>query len=239
MLTLLDMLGLSMNSPKHMLRHSKMALVVLLINICWLPALLSADIRCATVNMELLIVSYHQAAKEAEMLMKKQLKYRKELISLQQKRKQLEQSIKELSKKILQLETPPPKGSDIRNEYNTLVGEYQAMGKDLQELKQTHIRNIEKKLYQAATKSLHDIQAAVHQYAHEYGYQWVIDTSGASNTGMSPLIYARNAQDITKEVISFLNKDAPAETKKDGAKASSTGGNATSDENTAPATAEP
>ena len=56
---------------------------------------------------------------------------------------------------------------------------------------------------------------------------------------MSPLIYARNAQDITKEVISFLNKDAPAETKKDGAKASPTGGNATSDENTAPATAEP
>ena len=199
----------------HMESFRKMVLrlLVLLMCISWLPTSLSADIRCATVNIELLLSKYDKAMDQSKALTAKLLKYRQELLTLQQRRKEMGQNIKDMGKKILQLDTPPPKGSDLRNEYNALNSEYQSLGKDIKELENEHIKTIRMDLSMSARKSLDEIQAAVQQYAREKGYQWVIETSGASNTRISPLIYAKNATDITEEMIPILNKDEPVKGK--------------------------
>ena len=179
--------------------------------ICWLPTSLSADIRCATVNIDMIIARYQKHAEEAKILKDQLIKSRLELTILREKRKEVNGSIRELAKKILKLATPPPRDSDIRNEYNTLISRHQSLGKDIEELERENIRTLEKDLSVMARKSQNEIQAVIDQYAREKGYQWVIEKSGRSNTGISPLIYARNAPDITREIISVLNKDAPAE----------------------------
>lgn len=186
-----------------------MILALLSGGICCLPAPLSAEVRCATVNVQLLVVTYHKVAKEAKVLKAERIKLEQDLTALQEKRKEVSKTVSDLGQKILQMETPPPRGSDIRNEYNTLVSEYNALGKDIGELTQVRIREVERKLFHATTKSLKEIQAAIHDYAREQGYHWVIDTSGTTNTGVPPLVYARDAPDITSELAGILNKDAP------------------------------
>ena len=193
---------------------SKMVPIFLvLMSICCLPTSLSADIRCATVNMELLLPKYDKSLNQIKALKAKLLKYRQDKMTLEKRRQEMGQTIKDMGKKILQLATPPPKGSDLRNEYNALNSEYRSLGKDIQELESEHIITIRMELTMMSRKSLDEIQAAVQQYAREKGYQWVIETSGASNTRISPLIYAKNATDITEEMIPILNKDEPVKGK--------------------------
>ena len=187
-------------------------------SISWLPISLSADIRCATVNIELLLSKYDKAMNQSKALTATLLKYKQDQLTLQQRRKEIGQTIKDMGKKILQLETPPPKGSDLRNEYNTLNSEYQSLGKDIKELENEHIKTIRRDLSMSARKSLDEIQVAVQQYAREKGYQWVIETSGYSNTRISPLIYAKKAADITEEMIPIINKDEPANSKEQASK---------------------
>jgi Skp family chaperone for outer membrane proteins len=188
-----------------------MLLALLVGGIGCLPASLSAELRCATVNMPFIVINYHKHIERAEILDAELNKHKQDRTALAEKRAEVDYAARELGQKILQMETPPPKGSDIRNEYNRLVGELNALGKDIRELGQNQIRIAEKNLYEAVTKSHHEIQAVISQYAREQGYQWVIDTGGVSNTGMSPLLYARNAQDITREILDILNKEgAPA-----------------------------
>ena len=67
------------------------------------------------------------------------------------------------------------------------------------------------KLAQSTRQLLDEIQQVIHQYAKDNGYHWIIDTSGVSNTQVSPLIYARDSTDVTEPILAILNKKAAKE----------------------------
>jgi Skp family chaperone for outer membrane proteins len=176
--------------------------------VCWAPSAL-ATIRCATVDIEFLLQNYHKAQQASKDLTTKQQKYRQIQMKLLERRNQVGKDISEMGNKILKMNAPPSKDSDIRKEYEELVSRYRSLGKDLEEVTKNYKQSLKKNLSITAPKSLNEIQSAIRQYARDHGYHWIIETSGESNSRLSPLIYARNAPDITREILPIINKDAP------------------------------
>ncbi|MBT8045248.1 MAG: OmpH family outer membrane protein [Verrucomicrobiae bacterium] len=172
-----------------------------------------AEIRCATVDLEMLLSQYHKAQKDSESLLEKRKEYMQQQVKLHHKRKKLENPIKALIVKI-RAETQPSEQKDaLIRDYEKLIGEYRSLSQDIKDLESGHVKTIKEQLKAATHRSLDEIQLAIHEFAREKGYHWIIDTSGNSNTKISPLIYAKDAPDVTEEILSVINKDAPEKNK--------------------------
>ncbi len=58
---------------------------------------------------------------------------------------------------------------------------------------------------------LETIRSVVREISEEGGYDYVFEKGGKTSSQIAPLIYIRNATDLTDLVIKTLNKDAPPE----------------------------
>ncbi|MGB0776354.1 MAG: OmpH family outer membrane protein, partial [Akkermansiaceae bacterium] len=111
--------------------------------------------------------------------------------------------------KIRSKETTAEEQKNLAQEYDDLVSQHRALTKDIQEQDREKITAIKSKLATETRILLDEITKVTNAYAKEKGYTWVIETSGVSNTQISPLVYAKGTIDITEEVLAILNKDAP------------------------------
>lgn len=169
----------------------------------------TADIKAATIDVNKLLTEYHVAKKEISILQAKRNEYAAER---EERQKTLKEVVNKLTAVITKLKNkaiPEAKRKDLTEEYEDLISQYNALDKDLKEsdLDQTNITK--EKMAKATRRLLDEIQKIIKQHAKNNGYHWIIDTSGVSNTQVSPLVYARNAKDITNEVLAILNKNAP------------------------------
>ena len=173
------------------------------------------DIKCATVDADKLLTEYHVAKKEISVLQVERDKYIKERDKRSQTLKEVETKIKGLITKLRDKAMPETERTTLTEEYEDLVSQYNAISKDLKESDLDQISEIKSKIAKATRKLLDEIHVVIRQYAKDNKYHWVIDTSGVTNTQISPLIYARQTTDITEEILTILNKDAPAEEESD------------------------
>lgn len=58
---------------------------------------------------------------------------------------------------------------------------------------------------------LADVRAVVQKIGEGEDYDYIFEMSGKTSSQIAPLIYIRDATDITDQVIAVLNKDKPAE----------------------------
>ena len=93
-----------------------------------------------------------------------------------------------------------------RDQAQKLHDQYKSLEQAIAELENLHLKQSKKDLRQLLESSLEKIHATVEQHAKDHQYHWVIDSSGRSNSTISPLIYAKDAEDITAEVLKTLNK---------------------------------
>jgi Skp family chaperone for outer membrane proteins len=56
--------------------------------------------------------------------------------------------------------------------------------------------------------SLDRIHAAAQKLGADKGYDWVLDSSGNTNTGLPLVLYAKDAKDLTDELTSSLSATA-------------------------------
>ncbi|MCP5538055.1 MAG: OmpH family outer membrane protein [Akkermansiaceae bacterium] len=169
----------------------------------------SADIKSATVNVNKLITEYHVAKKEISALQGERDEYVKEREERQKALKGVEDKLKALFAKLRDKAMPKAERDNLDEEKEDLVSQYNALTKDLKESDLGQINQTKEKLAAATRRLLDEIQIVIHQYAKDNGYHWIIDTSGVSNTQISPLVYAKDAKDVTEEILAILNKDAP------------------------------
>ncbi len=169
----------------------------------------SAQIKAATVDVNKLIVEYHVAKKEISALQAERDAYVKERVERQKSLKEVEDKLRAIFAKLRNKAMPKAERVNLDEQREELVSQHNALTKDLQESDRGQADQTKEKLAETSKRLLREIQQVIHQYAKDNGYQWIIDTSGTSNTQISPLVYARNAKDVTEELLAILNKDAP------------------------------
>jgi len=171
----------------------------------------AGEIKCATVNMDKLLSKYHIAKKELSILQVEKYQYEEDNQKLIQEINRTESQLKSLISKLRQKDLSESERDEFLRKYDNLTEQYQALNKALQGSHQDLLREINTKRAKAKNQSMEKISTAVNKYAKAQKYQWVIDTSGHSSTRISPLVFARDATDITDEILAVLNKDAPKE----------------------------
>lgn len=87
-----------------------------------------------------------------------------------------------------------------RQEAQTLQEEFQIFDAEKK-------KEINRKMVLSMRSSLEKINAAARRISQEKGFEGTFDSSGNSNTGVPVILYAKNAEDITEDVIAVL-KDA-------------------------------
>lgn len=176
----------------------------------------TADIKAATVDVNQLMADYHVVHKQISMLKAERDEYAKERDDHTKSLKEVVVKLKPIIAKLKDKTLLQAARDVATEEYEDLVSQHSALSKDLKESDMGQVKDIKEKLAVATRALLDEIQVVIHQYAKDNGYQWIIDTSGVTNTQISPLVYIKDAKDVTAEVLAVLNKDAPKE--EDGAK---------------------
>ena len=171
----------------------------------------NADIKSATVDVNILITKYHVAKKKISALQAERSTYVKEREERQKALKEVEDKLKAIIAKLRDKAMPKAERDNLDEEREDLVSQYNALNKDLKESDLGQINETKQKLAEATRLLLDEIQIVIHQYAKDNGYHWIIDTSGVSNTQISPLVYAKDSKDVTDGILTILNKDEPKE----------------------------
>lgn len=169
----------------------------------------TANIKSATVDVNILIKEYHLAKKEISVLQVERDKYAQERQERQKALSEVEEKLRTIFTKLRDKAMPKSERGNLNEESEDLLSQYNALTKDLKESDQGQINETKKKHAEATHRLLDEIQKVIHQYAKDNGYHWIIDVSGVSNTQISPLVYAKNSKDVTDEILAILNKDAP------------------------------
>ena len=171
----------------------------------------TADIKSATVDVNKLLTEYHVSKKKISALQAERNKYTEAREERQKSLNEVADKIKTLITKLRNKAMPQSEHDNLTEEYEDLVSQYKALNKDLEESDLDQTKKTKEKLAQSTRELLDEIQQVIHQYAKDNGYHWIIDTSGVSNTQISPLIYARDSTDVTEPILAILNKKTPNE----------------------------
>jgi Skp family chaperone for outer membrane proteins len=118
----------------------------------------------------------------------------------------------ELRKKALE-ENPPKIDAETRKrlvrEYTVKFHEAKSVREDFESFRAERVREIDSEAVAGMKQRLAIIHSTAEQIAKEEGYDWVLDASGNTNTGMPLLLYAKKANDLTDRVLAALG---PAQT---------------------------
>ncbi|MGE9269731.1 MAG: OmpH family outer membrane protein [Verrucomicrobiales bacterium] len=172
-------------------------------------AVQAVEFKCATVDVNKLLTQYHVANQKLESFKAERAKYDQEREKRMEALTEVETKLKDLISKIRNKAMPKTERNALMEEYQNLVSQHNALSKDLQESDREQVQEIKKKMAHSTRQLLDEIHSVVKSYAKQNNYTWIIDTSGLSNTQISPLVYARNPTEVTEEILVLLNKDAP------------------------------
>ncbi|MEK7953832.1 OmpH family outer membrane protein [Luteolibacter soli] len=113
----------------------------------------------------------------------------------------------ELRKKALE-ENPPKIDAETRKrlarEYAVKLQEAKSLLEDFEGFRADRMREIETDAVEGMKQRLAVIQSTAEQMAKQEGYDWVLDASGNTNTGLPLLLYAKKAHDLTDRVLASL-----------------------------------
>lgn len=174
------------------------------------PAPAQADeFKTMTVDINKLYNEYHVTQSQMAVLKTEQDAFNKERMQRQKAITEVTDKLKAIILKLRDKAMPKVEKNNLTEEYEELASQYQALNKDSRESDREKLRETKEKITVVRSKGLNDIGKVIRKYAKDNGYHWVIETSGVSNTQISPLVYAKNSVDKTAELLAIINKDAP------------------------------
>lgn len=172
----------------------------------WMPFTAAADTRCATVNADEILKNYKKANDQRKALLAKRDQHDQRLATLVARRSKVSEAMASLREEILKQAKTIEARETYRDRADKLVNQYQSLERAINEIENLHLKQAKIDLSIFIQTSLGEIHAMIHQYARDHQYDWIIDTSGRSSSTISPLIYARDAEDITDKISERINQ---------------------------------
>ncbi len=167
------------------------------------------DLKFATVDMKRLLKDYYRTEVAQQELNEKQALLTKANNEKQKQIQELEEEINTLRK---QFEDPSLNEAKKREIYEQLQLKQQegiAMSRSLKEYLDRKRRQVQEEMQRQMRGILEEITKLLEEKAKAEDYDYVFDKSGNSTTQVPVLLYAKDAADMTEELLKELNKDAP------------------------------
>ncbi len=189
-----------------MLSKRFLHLIAFVLLSAWMPFTAAADTRCATVNADELLENYKKANDQRKALLAKRDQHKQRLATLVSRRTKVSESMASLREEIIKQAETSEARETYRDRADKLVNQYQSLNRAINEIENLHLIQAKKDLSTLIQSSLNEIHTMIRQYARDHQYDWIIDTSGRSSSTISPLIYARDAEDITDKISEHINQ---------------------------------
>ena len=172
----------------------------------------TADIKIAVVDLSKAFDQYYKTKDAQARLKEKQDGYQKEIQDLindyQRMGGEAETLDKGASAQTLSAQARQDKATALTAKKQDLVN----LGNKIQEMKVERTREINEELFRRHKEIVDEISKVITDYSGPQGYDLVIDKSSASAaSGVSLVLYnSSKLIDITTDIITILNKSAPA-----------------------------
>lgn len=98
----------------------------------------------------------------------------------------------------------------LTRDYAVKLQEAKSLLEDFESFRTERVREIDTEAVAGMKQRLAIIQSTAEQFAKEEGYDWVLDASGNTNTGLPLLLYAKKSNDLTNRVLAALGPAQPA-----------------------------
>ncbi|RME70477.1 MAG: OmpH family outer membrane protein [Verrucomicrobia bacterium] len=167
------------------------------------------EIKLVTVSVGRAYDSYWKTKENQQKLADAQSKAQEQVNQLQ---KELEGLVAELKKKEEESKNTALSESARKRaeeEAREMFQNIRAKEQEAQQFVQNTQRSLQMRQQNHRDLMLEEINNVILDIAKEKGATLVLDTSGPTAIGISAILYADEAYDITDEVIAELNKDAP------------------------------
>jgi outer membrane protein len=177
-------------------------------------SLASADLKIAVVDLSKAFDQYYKTQDAQKLLKAKQDTYQKEIqdkITTYQHMGEEAQALdKAANDPTLSTAARQDKATALNAKKQDLVN----LGNQIQEDKVERTREIQEELFRRHKEIVDEISKIISDYSGPQGYDLVIDKSNASAaSGVSIVLYnSSKLIDITTDIITLLNKTAPAST---------------------------
>ena len=153
-----------------------------------------------------ILKNYKKANDQRKDLLAKRDQHDQRLATLVARRTKVSEAMASLREEILKQAETTEAREIYRGRADKLVNQYQSLERAINEIENLHLKQAKIDLSIFIQTSLGEIHAMIHQYARDHQYDWIIDTSGRSSSTISPLIYARDAEDITDKILQHINQ---------------------------------
>lgn len=123
--------------------------------------------------------------------------------------------LKTLQAEIQKADTTP--GTDLgqkdklAREYEIKRNTFESIQRDFETFRDEQNLEINRKMVVLMRASLDRISAEAKALGAKKGFDWVIDSSGNTNTGVPLVLYAKDAPDLTDEIVTTLSPSTPTE----------------------------
>lgn len=98
----------------------------------------------------------------------------------------------------------------LEREYAIKSREANSLRADFESFHDERTREINAEMVAGMKERLLQIRATAEKIGRDDGFDWILDSSGGTNTGVPLLLYAKKANDITDRVIAILAGPPPA-----------------------------
>ncbi len=167
----------------------------------------ASEFKVASVNIDKILLHCEAADKELFYLKSRRDRYLKDRNSSQKKINALAIELKALQAKVKNKAMPRAERNILLKQRENLIAKYQSLTNEVQQSDDEQTYSTKQNITAATLRILKQCHLEINDYAKTHGYQWVLEKSGRTSSQTSPLIYARNAVDITDDILALLNKN--------------------------------
>ena len=167
-----------------------------------------AETKIATVDIQKLFKQYHLTAKMQEQINVEQARIKKDNEERLARIRTLEEQLETLGKQLEDSTIADSKKQELFKERQNKLQEGSALDQERRKWLARREQALREKLMQRMKGILEEIRKLVEEQAVKSGYDFVFDKSGQSTSQVSFLLYAKDATDITADLLKVLNKDA-------------------------------
>jgi len=175
-------------------------------------SLASADLKVAVVDLSKAFDQFYKTQDAQRRLKEKQDTYQKEIQDLVTDYQHMGEEAQTLEKEQNDPTLSATAREDKTTAFNVKKQDLQNLGNKIQELTTERKREIQEELIRRHTEIVEEISKVITDYSGPQGYDLVIDKSSQSTASQIPIVLYNSSKliDITADIITLLNKSAPA-----------------------------
>lgn len=170
----------------------------------------AADIKIGIIDMKRVFSEYYKTKDAEKTVNEGKAAAKKELDERSAKYKQLLEKFQELNAMIRDEAISEQLREEKKMEAQEVAAEAKSLEREMQEFRTRRERMLQETVMRMRKGILEEIRALVEERSKEQGYDLVFDKSGLSMNAVPFLLHSKDAVDFSDEIVTELNKDAPA-----------------------------